>query len=122
MATHTNDKQTMPSCSECNSIVTTENVPEKKVEFLPLIPQPATQYSTVYFQNVLSQLEQAHIAITCDEGVYHIAREITLCHKDEFQDSVLCLGSFHTIKLQKICYGLVLLVQNCTEPFAMKGS
>ena len=110
MVTHTNDKQTMPSWSGFNSIVTSENVPQKKVGFLPLIPQPVTQYATVYtalknFQNVLSQLKQAHIAITCDEGVYHIAREITLCHKDEFQDIVLCLGSFHMIKVLLGCLG-----------------
>ena len=103
-------EQTMPSWSGFNSIVTTENVPEKKVGFLPLIPQPVTQCATVYtalknFQNVLSQLEQAHIALTCDEGVYHIAREITLRHKDELQDMVLCLGSFHMIKVLLGCLG-----------------
>ena len=36
--------------------------------------------------------------MTCDEGVYHIAREIIMNNPHEFQDIVLCLGSFHSIK------------------------
>ncbi len=51
------------------------------------------------FQNVLNQLKQEKLAITCDEGVYRIAREIMLrCH-DEFSKLVLCMGSFHMIKV-----------------------
>ena len=47
----------------------------------------------------MSQLGQSHIPVTCDEGVYHIAREIMMNNPNEFKDIVLCLGSFHLIKV-----------------------
>lgn len=37
--------------------------------------------------------------MVCDEGVYHIAREITMSKPFEFDNLVLCLGSFHMIKV-----------------------
>lgn len=51
------------------------------------------------FQDVLRQLEQSHLPVACDEGVYHIAREIVMSHPTEFSNLVLCLGSFHLIKV-----------------------
>ncbi len=107
---HSTDHQTVPSWTAFNSIITKEDLTEKVVGFLPLIPQPVTEYATVYtalknFQNVLGQLKQDNLAITCDEGVYHIAREITMLHKEEFKNIVLCLGSFHMIKVLLGCLG-----------------
>lgn len=98
------DDQTMPSWAAFNSIVTDENISEKIVGFLPLLPSPVTEYATVYtalknFQNVLEQLQQPKMAVTCDEGVYHIAREIMLQRPMEFSNLVLCIGSFHMIKI-----------------------
>lgn len=88
-------KQCMPSWGAFNSLVSEETVKEKIVGFIPLIPNPVTEYSTVYtalknFQNILGQLKQTHIAVTCDEEVYHIAREIMMQHPMEFNDIVLC--------------------------------
>ena len=51
------------------------------------------------FQDILSQLDQSHLPITCDEGVYHIARAIIMNNPTEFSNLVLCLGSFHLIKV-----------------------
>ena len=67
-------------------------------------PKPVTEYSTVYtglknVQGILEQLEQQHLAVACDEGVYRIAREIMLQHPNEFENIILCLGSFHLIKV-----------------------
>ena len=45
------------------------------------------------------------MAITCDEGVYHIAREIKLTSGDEFSNLTLCLGSFHMAKILLGCVG-----------------
>ena len=61
-----------------------------------------TEYTVVYtalknFQNILSQLDQSHLPITCDEGVYHIARVIIMNNPTEFSNLVLCLRSFHLI-------------------------
>ena len=39
------------------------------------------------------------MAVTCDEGVYHIAREIMLHNPREFSNIVLCIGSFHMMKV-----------------------
>ena len=83
------------------------------VSFLPILPHPVTQYNTVYtalknFQNVLRQLTQNHLAVTCDEGVYRIAREIILWRPAEFKDLTLCLGSFHLLKIYLGCIGKYL--------------
>lgn len=77
------ENQTRPSWSAFNSVITEETLPAKIVGFLPVLPHPVTQYTTVHtalrnFQDVLSQLKQSHIVITCDDGVYHIAPRITL--------------------------------------------
>lgn len=100
----TSQEQQMPSWSAFNSLVTHEDVPQKIIGFLPVLPYPVTEYATVYtalknFQDILSQLDQSHLPITCDEGVYHIAREIIMHNPDEFSNLVLCLGSFHLIKV-----------------------
>ena len=97
-------EQVMPSWSAFNSLITDEKVVPKIIGFLPVLPYPITKYETVYtalrnFQNVLSQLTQTHLPVTCDEGVYHIAREIIMNDPSEFSDLVLCLGSFHMMKV-----------------------
>ena len=108
-----NNEQQMPCWSAFNSVVTDEKLPEMIVGFLPILPHPVTQYNTVYtalknFQNVLRQLTQNHLAITCDEGVYRIAREIILWRPGESKDLTLCLGSFHLLKIYLGCIGKYL--------------
>ena len=39
------------------------------------------------------------MAITYDEGVYCIATEIMMQNQNEFENIVLCIGSFHMIKV-----------------------
>ena len=80
------------------------------VGFLPVIPSPVTDHQTVYtalknFQDILKQLSQTHLAVTCDEGVYHIAKELTMVNATEFENIVLCLGSFHMTKIFLGCLG-----------------
>ena len=75
----------------------------KDSRFLPAIPSPVPDHQTVYtalknFQDILKQLSQTHLAVTCDEGVYHTAREITMGNAAEFENIVLCLGTFHMTK------------------------
>lgn len=102
--------QVMPIWSAANSALSVENVPIKRVGFLPVLPYPVTQYDSVYtamknFQGVLEYLDQSKLAVTCDEGVYHIAREIQLLRPKEFENLVLCLGSFHMAKVVLACIG-----------------
>ena len=100
----TNLEQQMPSWSTFNSLVTDEDLSQKMIGFLPVLPYPVTEYAVVYtalknFQDILSQLDQSHLPITCDEGVYHIARAIIMNNPTEVSNLVLCLGSFHLIKV-----------------------
>ncbi len=76
----------------------------KSLFFLPVLPYPVTKYGTVFtalknFQDIVSRLEQSHLPVTCDEGVYHIALEIIMNKPSVFNNLVLCLGSFHLIKV-----------------------
>ena len=101
----TDGNQDMPSWSAFNSVITDKDVPIRVVRFLPILPFAVTDYKTVYtamknFQNLLGQLKQKRFPITCDEGVYRIARDIQLLHPKEFNDLVLCLGSsYYLLKI-----------------------
>ena len=91
----------MPSWSAFNSLVSEETVLQ------------VTKFSTVYtslknFQDILKQLDQRHLAVTCDEGVYQIAKEIQLMRPYEFKNIVLCMGSFHMAKCLLTCIGKYL--------------
>ena len=107
------DQQTMLSWSVFNSVISEETLNERIVGFIPLIPYPVTEYTTVYtalknFQEIRRQLHQSHLLITCDEGVYRIAREIILMRPEEFKDLILCMGSFHKAKILLGCLGKYL--------------
>lgn len=106
-------QQIMPSWSASNSVWTSEDLPVMQVAFLPVIPFPVTEHQTVYtamknLQDVNSHLQQSHLVVYCDEGVYRIAREIQLGRQEEFKDLVLCLGSFHMAKVVLRCLGKYL--------------
>ena len=106
-------EQSMPSWRETNTVLSMTNIPRKRVGFLPVLPYPVTQYDTVYtalknFHGILQHLDQPKLPVTCDEGVYHIAREIQLIRPEEFQDLVLCMGSFHMAKVALGCLGKYL--------------
>ena len=106
-------KQYMPIWSAANAILCVDKVPLKRIGFLPVLPYPVTQYDTVYsslknLKGILKYLDQPSLSVTCDEGVYHIAREIQLIRPDEFSNIVLCLGSFHMAKIALGCIGKYL--------------
>lgn len=60
------------------------------------------------FKDLLNQVQQKYLPVTCDEGVYRIARQITLTHEKEFENIVLVLGNFHLIKVVLSCIGKYL--------------
>ena len=102
--------QLMPIWSVTNSVLSVEDIPLKRVGFLPVLPYPVTEYHSVYtamknFQSLLECLDQSVIPVTCDEGVYRIARDIQLIRPNEFENIVLCLGSFHMAKVALGCIG-----------------
>ena len=86
------------------------NVPVMQVGFLPMIPHPVTEHSTVYtamnnFFKVLPQLDQRSMPVFCDEGVYRLVVEIHLKCPEKFKPLVPCLGGFHMAKCLQHCTG-----------------
>ena len=124
-----NDKCTeekIPAWSGSNSVVNDEKMEQRQVGFLPVLPSPVTKPNTVYtalknIQDVLKQLSQNAIAVSCDEGVYHIAREIMLNRQHEFANIVLCLGSFHMIKIVLSCIGKYIEGSGAEKVFVENG-
>ena len=55
-------------------------------------PQVLPEHNETFFA-------QTHLAVTCDEGVYHIAREITMDLITDLKNSVLYLGTSHLTKV-----------------------
>ena len=98
----------------------------KIIGFLPVLPYPVTQYSAIYtalknFQDVLSQLDQSHPPVVCDKGVYHIEREIIMNDPTEFSDMMLCLSSFHLIKVVMDVIGKYIDGSGTETVLAVKG-
>ena len=88
--------------------------------FTPILPYPATQYDSIYtsmvnFQDVLHQLNLQEGSLWCDEGVYHIGKEIQLIHPEKFSNIFLGLGGFHLQKVVLACIGLYLRNSGASE-------
>ena len=91
---------TMPSWVSIRSLISKSNVPIMQIGFLPMIPHPVTEHSTVYtamnkFLKVFPQLDQRSMPVFCDEGVYRLAVEIYLKYLEKFKPLAPCLGGFH---------------------------
>ena len=107
------ESQTSPSWKEYNAKLLAKEIQRKRVGFLPVLPYPVTQHDTVYtallnFNGVLQQLDQKHLPVTCDEGVFRIAREIQLICPEQFSGLILLLSSFHMSKVALGCVGKFL--------------
>ena len=55
------------------------------------------------FQDVLKQRNADYGALWCDEGVYHIAKELQLLNPEDFKNIFLGLGGFHMEKNVLAC-------------------
>lgn len=88
-----NTEQIIPTWAAFNSVLSEEPLrPTQIVGFLPVIPHPVSEYSTVYtalhnFLKVLRQLKQSKLPVT---------------------DIVLLLGPFHLAKIAFACNGKYL--------------
>ncbi|KAJ8680645.1 hypothetical protein QAD02_016432 [Eretmocerus hayati] len=60
------------------------------------------------FIEILNQLDQKHLPIVCDEGVYRVARHIQLLHPEKFGGMIFMLGSLHMAKILESCIGKYL--------------
>jgi len=101
--------QMMPIWSAANSVLSTaDKVPLKSVGFLPVLQYDAVYTCMKNLQGILRYLDQPVLPVTCDEGVYRIARETQLIRPNEFTNTILCLGSFHMAKVALGCLGKYL--------------
>lgn len=106
-------EQKVPTWAAFSSLVSSETSSKQIIGYLPIIPHPVTEYSTVFtallnFENVVDQLEQTFLPVACDEGVYRIARHITLAHPDKFKKIFLMMGAWHMTKIAMACVGKYL--------------
>ncbi|KAJ8669425.1 hypothetical protein QAD02_000684 [Eretmocerus hayati] len=105
--------QTVSSWSAYNAVTCDDHQKIQNTASLPILPFPVTEYSTVYtamcnFIEILNQLDQKHLPIVCDEGVYRIARHIQLLHPEKFGGMIFMLGSLHMAKILESCIGKYL--------------
>ena len=96
-----------------HTLVSSAVVSMMRVGFLPVIPRPITESATVRhcltnFQSVRRQLNQASMAIWCDEGVFTPAVDIYLHETEQFKDLFLCMGPFHWARVLLRCLGKLL--------------
>ena len=110
------DNTIIPSWVGMKSMLSSADIPEMHVGFLPFIPNPVTEYSTVYtsmlnFKKLTKQFNQDALPVFCDEGVFRILVDIYLQRKDEFHMLIPMLGAFHTAKCVEHCIGKY--IQGC---------
>ena len=79
--------------------------------FTPIIPHPATEYSTIYtslknYQDILNQRHIHYGPLRCDKEVYPIAKTIQLLKRNEIKN--IFLGGFHKEKTALACLGKYL--------------
>ena len=100
----------LPTWGGIHALITESKVPVMRVEFLPVIPQPVTEYATfhkalVNFQSVRHQLGQTILPLFCDEGVFHIVADIVMHDPNAFSDIFPMMGMFHYSKILLRCAG-----------------
>ena len=74
-------KSSIPTWARCKSLLSKQPVSTMQVGFIPFIPSPVTDQSTVYtaMKNfLLKQLEQNSLPLFCDEGVFRIVLKVYL--------------------------------------------
>ena len=68
--------------SASNSPKYNKEINSTSTAFISILPHPATSYDSIFtniinFQNIMKQTRNISGALSCDEGVSHIAREYT---------------------------------------------
>ena len=102
--------ENMPTWNGINALISKENLTEKVVGFLPIIPHPITHHDTVYtllrnLSSMCNSLQQDELPFFCDEGVYQYVVDIFLCNPEVFSNIVPLLGTFHMCKAALRCFG-----------------
>lgn len=106
--------QVIPPWSAFNSILTTDTRPKHTYGFQPIMPHPITKKNVVnslltHLLKLLNDtLKQEFLPVYCDEGVYHLAKEIQLATGKKYEKLLILLGDFHLIKTGLACIGKYL--------------
>ena len=106
-----NTTENIPTWAGICSLLTTNKFPLVHVEFLPFIPHPITETSTVYtamknFLKVVEQLDQEHLPVFYDMEVFRIMIDIYLKCPGRFKKLGPMLGAFHMTKYVQHCIGI----------------
>ena len=109
-----------------NSILLDGDVTLTHIGFTPILPYPVTDFDAIFismknYQDVLTEKELPYGAFWCDEGVYHIAKELQLLKPAELSNLFIGLGGFHMEKVVLSCIGLYLKGIEVTDRGIMKG-
>ena len=96
-----------------HALVSSKNVPVKRVGFVPVVPYPITQRSVVRkcmtnFVSVCQQLEQDVLPLWSDEGAFNIVVDIFLHEPETFKTLFPCMGPFHWSRVLLRCAGKLL--------------
>lgn len=115
-----------PTWSGIHALISSSSVPLKRVGFLPVIPSPVTDYSTVFtalknFVNIREQLQQPILPVFSDEGVFHTVVDICMTNPNEFKELYPMLGMFHFAKVVLRCAGRYLTGCGIDDAFLETG-
>lgn len=85
-----------------------------------ILQYPATQYDSIYtsmvnYQDVLCQLNLQEVLLWCDEGAYHLPKEIQHIHPEKFSNIFFGLGGYHLQKVVLPFIGLYLKKSGASE-------
>ena len=97
-----NPSQCMPGWSAFNASASSYCPELSIVGFCPMLPAPATDYSTIFtvmdnLQRMMEKLGQKSSVLTFDQALYRKAKEIQWRMADRFQNFFLRLGGFHVV-------------------------
>ena len=103
----------IPSFAAMKSLLVADTHVVTKCAFTPILPYPATEFDSIFttminFQDLLKQKQRNNGPLWSDEGVYHVAKEIQLCHPEKFSNIFLGIGGFHLKKVVIGCLGAYL--------------
>ena len=118
--------QWVPSFSATMSILSDVIAKVSIQAFTPILPYPITEYDSVNtvmknFQDVLKQKNLPYGPLWCDEGVYHIAKELQLLKPETFSNIFLGLGGFHMEKNVLSAIGQYLSKSGARELLVANG-
>ena len=110
-----------PTWTGVKSLLATHDILEMQTGFLPFLPHPVTEHSTVHtamlnFLKVLEQLNQDFLPVYCDEGFFRIMLDIYLKCPDKFSKLIPMMGAFHMAKYVQHCIGKYIKGSGLADP------